>query len=401
MVAACPFPANHGTPGAIRELSEALVKRGHRVHVVTYPMSQDIPVRGVHIHRVGGFLASRPIRVGPTLDRPLLDLLLVGKLVQVIRRERLDIVHGHNYEGALAGYLASRITRRPVIYHAVNTMIDELPSYQFIRPRAAAVGLAKMLDAIVPRCADRVMVLSDELREFVAKRGVAPERISYIPPGVHPEMFDGADGRRIRERFGLGDAPLVMYTGVLDEFQRLDYLVRAMAQVVVSVPQARLLLAANVARESDIERLQQQARELNIADRLIVAWPTTLDELPDMLAAADVAVCPRPAMPGFPVKMLNYMAARKAIVTFRGSAKGLAHLQEAFVVEDHDWAAMGEGIRELLTDRALASRLGANARAAVVARFDWSSLAQMTERVYWEALGVVRPPRAVSVSLPS
>jgi glycosyltransferase involved in cell wall biosynthesis len=105
-------------------------------------------------------------------------------------------------------------------------------------------------------------------------------------------------------------------------------------------------------------------------------------------------------MPGFPVKMLNYMAARKAIVTFRGSAKGLEHLKEAFVVEDHDWAGLGEGIRALLMDRALAVRLGDNARATVVARFDWSSLAQTTERVYWEALGVGSPPRALSPSLP-
>ena len=51
-LAACPFPANHGTPGSIRELSEAVAERGHDVHVVTYHMGQDIPLKRLNLHRI-------------------------------------------------------------------------------------------------------------------------------------------------------------------------------------------------------------------------------------------------------------------------------------------------------------------------------------------------------------
>ena len=44
MVAACPFPANHGSPASIREMSEALVELGHEVHILTYPIKENIPV---------------------------------------------------------------------------------------------------------------------------------------------------------------------------------------------------------------------------------------------------------------------------------------------------------------------------------------------------------------------
>ena len=44
MLAACPFPANHGTPGSIREMAEAVAQRGHEVHVVTYHMGDDTPL---------------------------------------------------------------------------------------------------------------------------------------------------------------------------------------------------------------------------------------------------------------------------------------------------------------------------------------------------------------------
>jgi 1,2-diacylglycerol 3-alpha-glucosyltransferase len=392
MVAACPFPANHGSPASIREMSAALARRGHRVHVVTYPMRQPLPVGEVTVHRVGGFLRSRPIRVGPTYYKPLLDLLMLFSLVRCIRRERLDVIHAHNYEGALIGYAAKRLTGRPLLYNAVCTMEDELPGYGFIRPRALAVGLARGLDTFVPRGADQVTVVSEELRAFLTARGVKPSLITLVPAGVNPEMFDGADPEALRRRFGLGRAPLVMYTGTLDGFQRVDYLVRAMAPVVARVPDARLVLAVNLGSDTDGARVLAQARELGIEDRLVLVRPTPLEELPAILAAADVTVSPRPACPGFPVKLLNYMAARKPIVTFEGSAKGLRHLETAYIAKDHDWEGLARGIITLLEDRPMAAHLGERARATIVGRLDWPSLAERIEGVYYRMLnGALEP----------
>jgi 1,2-diacylglycerol 3-alpha-glucosyltransferase len=52
MVAPCAFPANHGTPAAVKELSEALAKRGHRMEIVTYPVfDEGIPLEKVAVHR--------------------------------------------------------------------------------------------------------------------------------------------------------------------------------------------------------------------------------------------------------------------------------------------------------------------------------------------------------------
>src|SRR5437879_1067471 len=42
VLAACPFPANHGTPGSIREMSEAVAALGHEVHIVTYHIGEAI-----------------------------------------------------------------------------------------------------------------------------------------------------------------------------------------------------------------------------------------------------------------------------------------------------------------------------------------------------------------------
>jgi 1,2-diacylglycerol 3-alpha-glucosyltransferase len=380
VVAACPFPANHGTPASIREMSEALARRGHRVHIVTYPMHQPLPVEGVTVHRVGRFLRGRPIAVGPTLYKPLLDLLMILKLVRCIRREKLDVIHAHNYEGALIGYAAKRLTGLPLLYNAVCTMEDELPAYGFIRPPALASGLARLLDTYVPRGADQVTVVSKELHVFLAARGVDPKRITVVPAGVNPEMFDGSDPTEVRERFGL------------DGLQRVDYLLRAMALVWEKIPEARLLMNVNIGAEADFARMKDQARELGIDGRITMVRSARLEELPAYLAAADVTVSPRPACPGFPVKLLNYMAARKPIVTFEGSAKGLRHMETAYLAKDHDWANLAQGIVTLLEDRAMAGSMGERARAAIVGRLDWPSLAERIEGVYYRMLsGAVVP----------
>jgi hypothetical protein len=78
--------------------------------------------------------------VGPTWQKPLLDLCMVLTLCRVIQREAIDLIHAHNYEGVLIGYLARLLTRKPLLYHAINTMSDELSSYNFIKPRFLAPG---------------------------------------------------------------------------------------------------------------------------------------------------------------------------------------------------------------------------------------------------------------------
>src|SRR3954452_14090705 len=129
VLAACPFPANHGTPGSIRELAEATAERGHDVHVVTYHIGEDLPVRGVQLHRIPDLTGERNVIVGPTKLRPLYDLQMVFKTIQVMRRYKLDLIHAHGYESALVSAFCRPIVRRPVLYSAHNRMGDDLSSY--------------------------------------------------------------------------------------------------------------------------------------------------------------------------------------------------------------------------------------------------------------------------------
>jgi 1,2-diacylglycerol 3-alpha-glucosyltransferase len=381
MVAACAFPANHGTPAAIKEMSEELARRGHSIRVVTYPLSHEIPITGVEIDRVAQVGSNRQVSVGPSYQRLAFDALLVFKLFQVVRRHKVEVIHAHNYEAALVGGFVGKLTGVPVIYNAINTMIGELPSFNFIRPRALAIGLAKVLDYVVPRMADMIIADTEELRSFILDKGVDPARVITIHSGVRPEMFAGADGSRVRDRFAAGHGPLIIYTGTFDDFQGLDYLMAAFKIVHERKPAASLLLVGSTINAAHGAKYKRMAADLGFASRFAMT-SCTLDELPDLLAAADVAVVPRPQSAGIPTKLLNYMAAGNAIVSFKQSATILRHRETALLVEPATAENFAQGILSLLDDPALAQRLRANVKSFVAGRFDWPSIATKLEAVY-------------------
>ena len=83
---------------------------------------------------------------------------------------------------------------------------------------------------------------------------------------------------------------------------------------------------------------------------------------------------------GFPIKLLNYMAAGKAVVAARGAAKGLRHLENGYVAEDDE--ALMAGVTYLLGRPEVAARLGAAARLTEETRYHWGHAAREIERCY-------------------
>jgi glycosyltransferase involved in cell wall biosynthesis len=384
MVAACPFPANYGTPGAIREMSATLATLGHEVHIVTYPFGEDLPVGTAKIWRVRNWRQQQKIFVGPSFGKLILDFLLIIELCRVVWREHIDIIHAHNYEGALIGFIAKLLTGRPLVYNAVNLMSDELPSYNFLRPAFLAVWLAGLLDWLVTKIPNHIIAITEDLRNALIARGVDHRRVAFIPCGVNPQMFSTANSDSLRARYQLNGRPLVMYTGVASRFQRLDYLLQAFALVLLDEPQALLMVVSPLHNDPDFASSREVAESLGISPNIMWIEGHTLSELPDYLAMASVAVLPRPTVPGHPIKLLNYMAAGRPIACFAGGAKGVRHMHDAYVVPDHDYRELGGGILALLRDRELAARLGAAAKETVARDFDWRRLCRAVEAVYQE-----------------
>ena len=376
-------------------MSDTLTDIGHNVHIVTYPTGQkDIRVRRAKVHRTAPFRPETNAKVGPSLEKFFRDFQLLRLLCKVIRQERIDIIHSHNYEGALVGIMAHWLTGRPLLYNAVNLMTDELAGYNFIKPAFLAHGLAHALDWFIPIFPNRITAVSPELRTWFIEHGVRPSKVDMVPAGIEPELFDHPEPEKFRDHYPINGRPVVMYTGVLNAFQRVDYLLRAFAVALREKPQALLLVVSPLVSETHEREHRQLAAELGISDSIIWVSPHILADLPSYLALADVCVVPRPECPGHPVKLLNYMLAAKPVVSFAGGAKGVRHLHDAFIAPNHDVEALGRGIVTLLNDRVLAARLAANAHATVLAEFDWRQVCRKIERIYDQLLSASTAPLA-------
>lgn len=378
MVAACPFPGNRGTPSRILRMAEALSDVGHKVSVITYHFGTDAETRGIEIHRILKIPYSK-FSPGPSYTKLLvLDPLLFFKLLKVVREGKFDIIHAHHFEGALVGYLVRKMTGIQVIYDAHTTLEGELSYYNLFQPR----WLSDLIERKVPQWSNHIIAVSDELKMKFIDIGINNPKIDVIPTGVNLNFFDVTDDSKIKNRYNLHDRKIVMYTGSLAAFQGVDYLIEAMERVFDSNKNVVLVLVGN----SDIKKYKQICSEKGILDKVLLTGPRPFNEIPFFLAAADVVVNPRTICPGMPQKLVNYMAAKKAIVSFEGSAKLITHNHNGIIVKNADVSAMAASICELLVNAELRQKLGDNALSTLINKYDWCSLARKTEKIYYRLM---------------
>ena len=381
MVAAQPFPTLQGTQVSIRQMSEALTRLGHKVHVVCYHIGDPQPVKGFAVERIPNLINYSKFRAGPSIQKPMLDFLLAVKLYQVVRREKVDIIHSHNYEAPLAGYLVRFFTGIPVVYHGHNLMSDELHQY-FGSPAKQFFfrNLGKFLDFSVPRMADYTIAISAEIADFLSERGVRRDRLAVIPLGIFPEEVPLRDAAKMREKYNIGKEKIILYNGNCDRYQNIPNLFEAMPAIVEKVPDAKLVFLTNELEEQYVNL----ATEKGVDDRTLFVETNDFNQVVDFFNIADVAVSPRTSCPGIPIKLLNYMAARKPIVTFRGSAKNLVNGKHCLVAENGDIRGFADAVVRLLLDRPLAQRLGDNAFEFLKEEYDWIKIAERIETVYYD-----------------
>ena len=363
LVLAGPFPDLRGSQVLVRQLADGIRGRGHAVHLVTYG-----PVR--------------PGRPGPRPGRLARDVALTWRLWRTVERAGIDVIHAHNYEAAVASLLVGRVTGRPVVYHGHNALAEELPLYfRGASARRLARRIGRLLDSHVPRRADFCIAVTEDLGDMLRRRGVADDGVACIAPAVTPRAAASPPTPG-------GSSGLVCYAGNLDGYQNLELLLRSFALVRARVPGARLVLVTHAAPDP---RLGSPGPGVE------VVRAASYDEVRSRFDAADVAVCPRAERSGFPMKLLNYMAAGKPIVASAGSAKGIRDDVTGRIVPDGDEQAFAMAIVDLLQDPATRTRLGTAARRTVEDPRAWDSVLDRVESIYRRVLATKRIPTRVSI----
>lgn len=384
VIAACPLPWPRGTPIRIHRMAEALVARGHEVHLATYPLGDDSVAVSYRLHRIGSPDTEMDASPGPSLKKLLwLDPQLWRLVRRLLATHEFDVIHAHHYEGLITALSARRADQAvPVIYDAHTLLSTELPHYRFHLPRRLVTYFGGALDRNLPPRADHVIAVTERMRQwFHAAAAIPSSNLSLIPNGVEqghfgPEKTNGGVPRRAN-----GHAPRIVFAGNLADYQGIGTLLEAFALLRRQSGNARLLLVT----DSELGEWENNIRELDLGAAVEVVR-SDFDTLPGHLDAADVLVNPRSGCDGIPQKLLNYMAAGKPIVSFRGSAPVLENERNGLVVPDGDVQGFAAAIERLLQAPDFARQLGAAARQDIEERYSWQGVAKHVESVYVSAI---------------
>ena len=355
LVGAFPFPFPQGSQVFFTEQARSLQAAGARVTGVCY--GRGVGAAPADLPLVRTRFAPRKLLSGPSLAKPFADAALAAAIVRAHRRDPLDAVLAHNAEAALAAFLARSRVRRPVVYVAHTILAEELATYAAPRWEPALSALGARIDAFIARRADAIVALSRAGEAALAPHARGP--VVRIPPGLAPGSSPAPDAiASACRRHGLVPGGFALYAGNLDGYQDLPMLAAAAARAKTPIV---------VATHTDG----------TAPAPLVTVRATDADEVRTLTHGAAVALLARRAAGGFPIKLLNYMEASRAIVARASVADPLVHDRSGWILaDDAPPAAWADAIDALVADSSRAARLGAEARRTLECDHDPAALAR-------------------------
>jgi glycosyltransferase involved in cell wall biosynthesis len=321
----------------------------------------------------------------PIPDHGPWDWRVATRLLDVCRTEGVTVWHGHDYKSNLLGLLLRRLwpMRLVTTVHGWVKHTRRTPFYYAI-------------DRICLPCYERVICVSEDLRERCLACGVAEERCVVIDNAIDIREFARRLGVAEAKR-GLGVPPgrlVVGAVGRLSAEKGFDVLIRAADRLLA----AGFDLELWVAGEGDEQpRLETLIRDLGRQDRIHLRgyWPDTvvLYEAMDVFALSSLRE-------GLPNVLLEAMALEVPVVATRiaGIPRLVRHEENGLLIETGSVQALADALARMLNDCQLRARLGRAGRVAVEAGFSFEGRMQKVKQLFDNLLGRDSSPTALTIA---
>ncbi|MFT4171895.1 MAG: glycosyltransferase family 4 protein [Rhodocyclaceae bacterium] len=348
----------------ILEESRGLQARGHHVTIVCpsesklYQRADEWGVRAVAL----------PIR-----KKRLPSLLAMRRWLAAHRD--IDVINTHSSTDSwLAAVAARTLARRPPI---VRTRHISAP--------VANSGPNRWLYA---SAASYVVTTGERLRqELIDTLGVPVEASASIATGIDTQRFAPGDRTAARQALGLADdAPWIGIVATLRSWKGHRFLLDAFKALNEHQPVRLAIVGDGPQRKA----LEERVHELELDERVVFAG--NQKDVAPWLQALDVFALPSYANEGVSQAVMQAMAVGLPIVTTAvGSMTDVIHdRQTGLIVPPQDALRLGDGLRRLLADPAMAARLGAAAREYALAHCGIEHMLDRMEGVFQHVAGARR-----------
>ncbi len=302
------------------------------------------------------------------------DWRIVRDLISIIRDRKIDLMHTQLYHANMYGRLAAFRAGVPVVITECNVY----KTYKFKR---------KVINRFLGKRTDRVIAVSNSVRDYVLERdGLDPAKVTVVNNGVDITRFKPATNQeKVEIRRSLGIDPDLELLGTVSRLSSQKghtYLLKAFASTLEAFPDLKLLIVGSGSLE---EELKREAAGLDLIDS--VRFLGARRDVPEILKALDIFVMPS-LWEGFPRALLEAMATGLPVVAARvgGVPDAIEDRVSGLLVEPTDVDGLADSVSAVLTDSALAMKLGNNAREVVEGSFSVSFMADNMARLYREVL---------------
>jgi glycosyltransferase involved in cell wall biosynthesis len=313
------------------------------------------------------------------LSRYLNELNALLSNVGTFRRE-WKIVSAEKPDAILVRYnllsvsaaMIARLKRIPFILEVNAPMA--LESRQFNHRVVHLPFLPEWIERVNLRLANKVVTVSQALKNYFVEAGIDSHKIHVVPNGVSIDAFrPEANSATVRQQLKLGDAVVVGFVGSFHYWHGVDQLNVFVKELALKYQRVKFLFVGSGPLKDECEAAIQKA---GLQDRVVFTGYIDHKSVPDYLAAMDITLAPYPHMDFFyfsPLKLFEYMAAGKAVVASRIGqiSEMIDDGQSGLMFEPGNFQEMLAKTSELIENKELRERLGRSARKTILDGYTW------------------------------
>ncbi len=365
------YPTFGGSGVVATELGKALADNGHQVHFITYnqPARLDFFSENLFYHEVS-------VSKYPLFDYPPYELALASRLVDVVRFEKLDILHVHYaIPHASAAFMAKQILLTYGIYIPVVTTLHGTD--------ITLVGKDRTYKPVVTfsiNKSDGVTAVSEHLKRDTYEFFEIENDIKVIPNFIDLNRFSLKAKDHFKKAIAPSGEKILVHTSNFRKVKRTEDVVRIFAKVLEKIP-SKLLMVGDGGERSDCEQL---CRDLGVGDD--VRFLGKQDAIEEILSVSDLFLMPSQSE-SFGLAALEAMACKVPVIST--NAGGLPELNldgvTGFLKDVGDVDGMAEKAIYILEDAARLQTFKENALARAK-EFDLAKILPQYENYYAEVI---------------
>ena len=315
--------------------------------------------------------------------RPGLDWSLLPKLRDIIIKERIDVIHAHQYTPYFYGLMASLYSKATLAPSRPEIVFTEHGRfYPDVRKFKRVVS-----NPILSLFTKEIVTISASTKQsLITYENFPARRIRVVYNGIDLGRFSQTTDRLAKRReLGLAaDDPVFGIVARLDPIKNHAMLLRACQQVVTVMPNARLLIIGDGPERARLEELTQT---LGLAAH--VAFLGARQDISELLQTFDVFALSS-FSEGTSVTLLEAMGVGVPIVATNvgGNPEVISDGETGLLVESGNAHDMAAKLLQLLQDDALRARMGNAGKQRVHALFSIEKMVQAYVNLYISAAGV-------------